>query len=57
MSLQRQVERNQMKSWQKNNKISTEWKNFQIQKYGLGNYEDMQRANKKKKRANKKKRG
>lgn len=50
MGFRRQVDRNGLKFEMKNNKISNEWRNFQIAKYGLGNYEDMQRQNKKKRR-------
>lgn len=33
MSLQRKIEREQMKNWLKTNKIAGEWKNFQANKY------------------------
>lgn len=46
MSLRRMIDRQGLKNWMKTNKISEEWHRFQIKKYGLGNYEDMQRANK-----------
>lgn len=47
MGFRRKIERNIMKNWQKNNKISEEWKRFQIERYGLANYEEIQRANRK----------
>lgn len=50
MGFRRQVDRNGLKAAMKNNKISKEWRNFQIAKYSLGVYEDMQRQNKKKRR-------
>ena len=49
MGFRRTVERNTMKNWIKSNKIKEEWNRFQIEKYGLGNYEDMQRKNRRKK--------
>ena len=48
MGFRRTVDRNGLKNWMKTNKISEEWNKFQIQKYGLANYEEMQRNNKKK---------
>ena len=45
--LSRQVDRNGLKKWLKTNKIAEEWRRFQIEKYGLGVYQDMQRANRK----------
>ena len=47
MGFRRQVDRNGLKKWLKSNKIAQEWHRFQIEKYGLGAYEDMQRANRK----------
>jgi hypothetical protein len=47
MGFRRTVDRNGLKNWLKSNKIAEEWHRFQIAKYGLANYEDMQRANKK----------
>ena len=50
MGFRRQVDRNGLKAAMKTNKIQKDFYNFQIEKYGLGNYEDMQRQNKKKRR-------
>ena len=50
MSFERQVNRNYLKKWLKTNKIQKDFYNFQIEKYSLGVYEDMQRQNKKKRR-------
>lgn len=50
MGFRRKVDRNGLKVWLKTNKITEEWRRFQIEKYGLANYEDMQRQNKKKRR-------
>lgn len=47
MGFRREVDRNGLKKWLKTNKIAQEWRRFQIEKYGLGVYQDMQRANKK----------
>ena len=50
MSFERQVNRNYLKKWLKTNKIQKDFYNFQIEKYSLGVYEDMQKQNKKKRR-------
>ena len=50
MGFRRTVDRNGLKAAMKSNRIKQEWNRFQIEKYGLGNYEDMQKANKKKRR-------
>lgn len=47
MGFRRKVDRNGLKGWLKTNKIAEEWHRFQIEKYGLATYEDMQRANRK----------
>ena len=49
MGFRRTVDRNGLKFAMKTNKIKEEWNRFQIAKYGLGNYEDMQKANRRKK--------
>ena len=54
MGFRRKIDRNGLKGWLKTNKISEEWRRFQIEKYGLGVYQDMQRANRKKKKDNRK---
>ena len=50
MGFRRQVDRNGLKAAMKTNKIQKDFYNFQIAKYGLGVYEDMQRQNKKKRK-------
>ena len=50
MGFRRKVDRNGLKGWLKTNKIAEEWSRFQIEKYSLGVYEEMQRQNKKKRR-------
>lgn len=54
MGFRRKVDRNGLKGWLKTNKIAEEWHRFQIEKYGLATYEDMQRANRKKRKDNRK---
>lgn len=50
MGFRRVVDRNGLKAAMKSNRIKEEWNRFQIEKYSLGVYEDMQRQNKKKRR-------
>lgn len=48
MGFRRKVDRNGLKKFMKTNKIAEEFHRFQIEKYGLGNYEEMQRKNRRK---------
>lgn len=50
MGIKRTVERNTMKNWIKSNKIKEEWHKFQIDRYSLAGYSELQKKNKKKRR-------
>lgn len=47
MGFRREVDRNGLKKWMKNNKISDEWHKFQMEKYGLAKYQEILKNNKK----------